>query len=250
MTEGNSGTKTLNVPVTLSQASVQTVTVQYTTANWTATAGSDYVAKTGTLTFSPGQTTKSIPITINGDTVNEFDELFGVTFSNPTNATLSTTGALGGITNDDVPAVSAASASVTEGNSGTKTLNVPVTLSQASVQTVTVQYTTANWTATAGSDYVAKTGTLTFSPGQTTKSIPITINGDTVREPGELFGVDLLQPDQRNPHDHRRPRRHHQRRLTSDRELFIAGRALRGVARDHRPVARYAAKRATAALTN
>ena len=107
VTEGNSGTKTLNIPVTLSQASVQTVTVQYTTANWTATAGSDYVAKTGTLTFSPGQTTKSIPITINGDTVNEFDELFGVTFSNPTNATLTTTGALGGITNDDVPAVSA-----------------------------------------------------------------------------------------------------------------------------------------------
>ena len=77
------------------------------------------------------------------------------------------------------PSLSIADASVTEGNSGTTTANFTVTLSAAATSTVTVNYATANGTATAGSDYVAASGTLTFTAGQTSKTIPVTVNGDT-----------------------------------------------------------------------
>src|SRR5262249_3032348 len=94
ITEGNSGTKTLNIPVTLSAAASQTVTVQWNTAQGNAAnereaqPGAHYVAASGTLTFAPGQTSKSIPITVRGDVLDEYDELFLVGFSNPTNATI------------------------------------------------------------------------------------------------------------------------------------------------------------------
>src|SRR4030095_16599099 len=89
-TEGQSGTKVRNFPVTLSASSNLTVTANFATANGTATAGSDYVATNGTVTFNPGDLTKQIPVTINGDVGFEPDETFTVTLTNPTNATLNT----------------------------------------------------------------------------------------------------------------------------------------------------------------
>ncbi|MFX8327835.1 Calx-beta domain-containing protein, partial [Acinetobacter baumannii] len=74
------------------------------------------------------------------------------------------------------------SPSVTEGNSGTKVLTFTVTLSSASVQTVTVDYATVNGTALSGSDFVAASGTLTFAAGETSKTVSVTINGDTALE--------------------------------------------------------------------
>ena len=105
--EGNSGTRTLNVPVSLSVASPLPVTVHWTTANHTATAPSDYVASSGTVTFAPGETTKTVPITINGDTAIEPNEALLVAFSAPTNATIGGFYGLGVgmITDDDVGAV-------------------------------------------------------------------------------------------------------------------------------------------------
>src|SRR4029078_1681846 len=99
--EGNGGTKTASFAVTLSKAQTQAVTVAYATSNATRPAGSDYVATQGTLTFAPGQTSKTIPVTINGDATVEPNETFVVTLSNPTNATLAKGTAQGQITNDD-----------------------------------------------------------------------------------------------------------------------------------------------------
>ncbi|MCI0682547.1 MAG: Ig-like domain-containing protein [Gemmataceae bacterium] len=103
VSEGNSGTTTAGFTVTLSASSSQTVTVQYATANGSASAGSDYVATSGTLTFTPGQTTRPIAVTVNGDTTVESDETFTVSLSNPTNATIAQGVGTGTITNDDAP---------------------------------------------------------------------------------------------------------------------------------------------------
>jgi hypothetical protein len=100
--EGNSGTTTMSVPVTLSASGTETVSVGYATADGTATAGSDYAAASGTLTFRPGETVKAVSVTVDGDTVVEPDETLAVSLTNPVNATLKTASATGTITNDDV----------------------------------------------------------------------------------------------------------------------------------------------------
>ncbi|MFN8094776.1 MAG: Calx-beta domain-containing protein [Vicinamibacteria bacterium] len=195
--EGNSGTSAATFTVTLSAASTSTVTVAYATANGTATAGSDYVAQSGTLTFTAGQTAKTIAVVVNGDTTVEPSETFTVTLSSPSGATLADGVGLGTITNDDtapLPTLSTGDVAVAEGNSGTGAATFTVTLSAASTSTVTVAYATANGTATAGSDYVAQSGTLTFTAGQTSKTIAVVVNGDTTVEPNETFTVTLSSP--------------------------------------------------------
>ena len=99
--EGNSGTQMLNLTVTLAKASALAVKASYTTADGTATAGSDYTTTAGTISFAPGETSKTIAVPITGDTTVEPDESFNVTLSNPVNAVLGSATAAGTITNDD-----------------------------------------------------------------------------------------------------------------------------------------------------
>ncbi|WP_420904253.1 Calx-beta domain-containing protein [Candidatus Magnetaquiglobus chichijimensis] len=195
VTEGNSGSATLTYTVTLSAASGKTITVDYATANGTATAGTDYTAATGTLTFAAGETSKTFTVTVAGDTTDEPDETLTATLSNPSNATLGTTSGTGTLTDDDnPPTVSINSPSVTEGNSGTTNLTYTVTLSAASSKTITVDYATANGTASAGTDYTAATGTLTFAAGETSKTFTVTVAGDTTDEPDETLTATLSTP--------------------------------------------------------
>ena len=321
ITEGNSGTKTISVTISLSQTSDSVVTVPWSTANGTATAGSDYVAASGTATFNPGETTKVISITISGDTLVEPDETFQVRLGVPSGADLAKGIGTITITNDDAPpsqptfSLSATDASaaeagsntgtftitrsanltgtivvnltwggsatfnsdykvtaaggtlsadrstitmaggiasatititpiddtlveptesvtlalaagsgygttsptsgtvsiadndtasgpsisigditVTEGNNGTSTYQLLVTLSAASSSPISVQYAMADGSATAGSDYLATSGTLTFQPGVTQMSITIRIVNDKSKEPTETFTVGLSAP--------------------------------------------------------
>jgi len=90
------------------------------------------------------------------------------------------------------PLVSIDDVTVVEPDSGTTTAEFTVTLSAASTSPVTVNYATADVSATAGSDYVAASGTLTFAAGETSKPLPVTVNGDTTPEPGESFNVYLF----------------------------------------------------------
>jgi glucose/arabinose dehydrogenase len=192
VTEGNAGTTTAGFTVSLSNASSQTITVNYAMADGTATADSDYTSTSGTLTFPPDQTTQPINVAINGDLLNELDETFNVNLSNPTNATIADTPGVGTINNDDAqPSLSINDVSLVEGNGGTTTANFTVSLSAASGQTVTVNYATADGTATASSDYVTAGGTATFTPGQTSQPVSVTINGDTTLETNETFNVNL-----------------------------------------------------------
>jgi hypothetical protein len=191
--EGNTGTGSATFAVTLSKPFSQPVSVSYATADYTAIAGSDYQAASGTLTFAPGETTKTITITVNGDRLLEQDETFLVNLGGPANAVLADGQAVGTIL-DDEPHISISDVTRTEGRKGQKTLfTFTVTLAVAYDQPVTVSYRTVNGTATTGnSDYVAQSGTLTFAPGETTKTITIVVNGDNRKEGNEIFYLDLF----------------------------------------------------------
>ena len=184
----------------LDKASAIPVSVAYATSNGTATAGVDYTADSGTITFAPGVTTQSVHVGILGDTVVEPNETFTVTLSAPTGLTIARGTAIGTITNDDVvavvtaPTVSLADASVTEGNGGTVNLAFTATLSKASTTAITVNYATSNGTATASQDYTARTGTITFAPGVISQTVNVVVTGDTTVEPIETLTVTLSTP--------------------------------------------------------
>ncbi|SHO67271.1 chitinase [Pseudoxanthobacter soli DSM 19599] len=197
--EGDDGEPHMMFMVRLSYASTGTVTVHYSTADGTATAGADYEAVSGTLTFAPGQTMAEIHVPLIGDRIVEGNETFSLTLSTPNGATVANGVATGTIVDDDtvapvLPTLSVADASVTEGNSGTKYLEFTVTLSAASASQVMVHYATGNGTATAGSDYTALSGMLTFAPGEISKVVRVPVTGDTAVEANETLNLTLSSP--------------------------------------------------------
>ena len=303
--------------VTLESASTGTVTVNYATADGTAAAGEDYTATSGTLTFAPGETEKTVSVAIIDDTVEDSGETFTLVLSDPSGGSLgdteatgtifntegsvsepsggdlpagtatigvvavgsSATGRIGtvgdrdwfavelvagvaykielkgshtgdgtlsdpylhgihdaggtlipGTTNDDahwsnlnsrvrftpdttgthyiaagayggyrgaytvevtgeLPAIRVADAQAIEGDGSEMVFRVK--LGSASPGTVTVNYATADGTATAGADYTATSGTLTFAPGETEKTVAVTIINDSVEERWEAFRLVL-----------------------------------------------------------
>jgi len=206
--EGSSGTTTMSLPVTLSSPSTQTVTASWSTTRPAGLTGApadapaDYQAASGTVSFAPGETAKTVSITINGDAIDEPDEYLLVAFSAPTNATIGGFLGLGfGTIQDDdpPPVVVPGSGSVAEGDAGTTSLAVPVTLSAPSGRSVTVSWATTipapGAVAMADAvDYVAASGTVTFAPGETSKVVLITVNGDVTFEPDELVVVRFSAP--------------------------------------------------------
>ncbi|MCW3789879.1 Calx-beta domain-containing protein, partial [Plebeiibacterium sediminum] len=130
-----------------------------------------------------GETSKTVSVTVYGDAVYEGDESMYVNLSNASGASMSDNQGVGTITDDDgQPTISINDASVTEGNSGTATLDFTVSLNHASASAVTVDYATVDHTATiANSDYVEVTTTsLTFAAGETSKTVSVTVYGDAV----------------------------------------------------------------------
>ena len=157
--------------VSLSAPSFQTISVNYTTVDGTATvADQDYTLTTGTLVFSPNTaTTQQIRVPVRGDTKDEPDETFTVKLSNPSNSTISNNTGIGTILNDDavppLPTVSINDANQNEGNTGANpVMNFTVTLSRALITNVTVNYSISGGTATAGADFTGTTGTVTILP--------------------------------------------------------------------------------------
>jgi large repetitive protein len=191
VTEGNSGAATATFTVTLNRSSTDAVSVNYATANGTATAPDDYVPGAGGLTFAPGVVAQSVTVLVNGDTVDEVNETFLVTLSNPVNAEIQDAQGFGTITDDDGPTIAIGDVTVAEGNSGTTIANFAVSLSAASPQSVGVQFATSNGTATAPSDFLAAAGPLSFTPGQTEMTVSVTVVGDVIDEPDETFFVNL-----------------------------------------------------------
>jgi hypothetical protein len=193
--EGNSGTTAFTFTVNLDYSSTQTITVNYSTADGTATtADLDYQAASGTLTFAPGVMSQTITVLVNANTAFENDETFTVNLTGPGNATIATATGVGTIQNDDpAPSLSINNVSLPEGNSGTTPFTFTVTLTGATELTTTVNYTTANGTATvANGDYQSTSGTLTFNPGGvTSQAVTVLVNGNIAYENNETFFVVL-----------------------------------------------------------
>ena len=201
--EGNAGTTNMTFAVTLSAASAQTVTVGYATSSLGATAseGGDYTAASGTLTFNPGDTLKTVTVAVKGDTTDEPNETIYINLSAPSNATFADGQAVGTITDDDgASALSIGDVTVTEGNAGLTAATFTVTLLPASGQTVAVSYATANGTANGAVvngpsvDYISIDNALTFNAGETSKTITVNVNGDTTGEAHETFFLNLSNP--------------------------------------------------------
>lgn len=194
--EGAQGTSGIAAfDVTLSNPSYQAITVSFATANGNATAGSDYIATSGTLTFDPGETTKPIAVEVLGDNIDEIVETFLVNLSSPTNATIAAAQGVGTILDDDGPTISIGSVSVTEGNTGFTDAVFPITLSAPSVQDISVRCSTTSGTATSNSDFLALFGFSVLIPaGATSGTVTVRVRGDLVIENDEQFTVTLLNP--------------------------------------------------------
>ena len=189
----NAGTMTLTI--VLSAASGQEVDVDYTTGDGSATAGADFTATTGTAVIPAGSTSTAVDVPLLDDATYEGDETFTLDLSSPFNATTPDVQAVATITEDDTqPSISIGDASVAEGDTGVSAATFTVTLSNPSAFATSVDWSTADATATAGADYTAASGTLDFPAGATTKQLAVDVHGDTAVEPDETFSVVLSSP--------------------------------------------------------
>lgn len=185
----------INFTVSLNPITTTVVWVNYTTNNDTATAGQDYVAATGSISFPVGVSSRTISVPILEDILDENNETFNIVLSGEVNATIADAVGVGTITdNDALPVMSINDSVVTEGNApGTVNSVYTLTLNTPSGRDLSVRYATSNGTATASSgDYnsIAAT-TITFTAGMTRTVIPVTVNGDASDEFDETFNLNL-----------------------------------------------------------
>ena len=177
--------------VSLDRPSALTVAVNYATVDGTAVAPLDYSGALGTITFAPGVTSRTVTVQLQEDPDDAGPESFSVALSAPTNAALGAHPTGVGTILEDTPHLDVGNASVFEAMSGTTSATFTVTLSEASPSPVSVGYTTGDGTATAPSDYVATSGTLTFAPGTTAQTITVTVNADNDGTATQGFTVNL-----------------------------------------------------------
>jgi endo-1,4-beta-xylanase len=210
--EGTSTARNVSFAVTLSTPATATVTVRYQIVAGTASAADVDTVKSRvrTLTFGVGATgttpvVKTVNVKVLPDSVDESDETFRVVLSNPTNAVLGRAEGTGTILDDDPIAngfrVSVSDESIVEGHQGSRKLTFTVSLSQAAVATVSLDYTLQALSATAGSDFVPVTAPkrLTFTKGPkgftpVTKTLTVPIVPDAGAEGDETFAVVLSNP--------------------------------------------------------
>ena len=187
---------TASVSLELSNPFNQEIVLNYSTSDDTAEAASDYTASTGTITFAPSETTKSISLDIIDDGIFEVDEIFDVNF------TLGAT-SLGNLVNDtasitisdddDAPVFGIAGANVKEEDG---TASITITKTNPVQMDITVNYATADGTALAGLDYVAANDSVTFAANETQKTISVSIIEDSLDEDEESFSVSLTGASQ------------------------------------------------------
>jgi hypothetical protein len=177
-TEGNTGSRLVSVPVSLSFPTPLPVTVTYTLTSGTATPGSDYAAlpTPATVTFAPNQTSRWIQFSILGDVVVEPDETLTLALSSPVNATVGAQGtATLTILDDELPLISVASVQAAALAGAENRLVFTVSLSAAAARPVTVNFEAVDGTAISGADYRVAAGALTFAAGERTKTIVVAL---------------------------------------------------------------------------
>ena len=179
---------TIAFTVTLTGPTSRTTTVDYATAGETADEDADYEPVHGTLAFLPGESAKTVTVTLVDDDVHEDDETFTLNLSMAENAAVSTASATGTIVDDDAaPELAIAGGTAPEGG----TIAFTVTLTGSTSRTTTVDYATAGETADEDADYEPVHGTLAFLPGESAKTVAVTLVDDDVHEDDETFTLNL-----------------------------------------------------------
>ena len=192
--EGDAGQTALVFTATLSSPADQTMSVKYATQDDTAhTSNNDYVGTSDTLVFTTGMQSRLVTVLINGDTNSEPNETFKLLLSDPSNLVIGSQNVTGTIQNDDVVRnLGITNVFQQEGDSGNSNFVFTVSLTAASSQDIVVTYVVDDGSATtADNDYVDASGTLTFAPGQVSKTIPISVVGDMTNEGDETFVVNV-----------------------------------------------------------
>jgi aryl-phospho-beta-D-glucosidase BglC (GH1 family) len=208
MEGGGGGMSFATFTITLSAASAQAVSVVYRTVPGEAGAN-DFAATSGTLTFAPGETSKTVRVAITGDKAGEANERFGLVLSDPMGATLGTVQGTATIIDDDASgtgtlSIVRGSAWGAEGTGGSTPFTFEVTRSGSAAGTagadwaVTGGSTAAGTTNANASDFAAgslPTGHVTFAPGETTKTITLQVSADSIVELNDSFTVTLSNPE-------------------------------------------------------
>jgi len=174
-----------------------TISVNYSSANGAAIAGSDYSAVSGTLVFGEGETSKTFTIPIANDGISEPDETFVLALSGVADLEQMGSQATATVTIQDnsTPLVlSLNSIDVTEGNSGNTNAVVTASLSAATGRSVSADFSAVAGTATSGVDFTPVSGNLNFAPGVIAQTITVPVIGDTLNENIETFQVVLSNP--------------------------------------------------------
>lgn len=196
VTEGTGGTVSAVFQVT--QSTRGKSTVFFATSGGTAKAPGDFIARTGKIRFAGKKLTKTVAVTVVGDTIDEDDETFFVDLTNVSGATLSDARGEATISDDDAPPTISVAPAVTvpEGNAGDEAFaSLDVTVSPISERAVSVGYSTSDGTATtADGDYEAASGTIDFAPGEVVQTILVKVLGDDAAEVDETFDVDISGP--------------------------------------------------------
>ncbi len=187
-------TEGVGVTFTVTKTGATTLShdVSYATADSSALAGSDYTAKTGTLTFAANETTKTASILTTDDSTNENVESFFINLTSPTNgAVIGDAQGVGTLNdNDPGPSFSVNNVTVTEGG----TVTFTVTKAGSTALPHNVSYATANNSALSGSDYTAKSGLLSFNSSQTSKTVSVLTTNDSTDEYNQTFFINLTTP--------------------------------------------------------
>ena len=197
-TVNEDGTTSAAITLTRTNGSSGAVSVTVTSSSGTALANTDFNSAAITVNFANGETSKTVTVPIVDDTIDEANETFNLTLSNPTGGAIlgnQKTATITIIDNDPLPVISlSASQTVIEGLSSPQTVVYTVNLSNPSSQTITLQYTTANGTALSGLDYTSVAGSLVFNSGVTSQNITIPILNDSINEANETFTLTLTNP--------------------------------------------------------
>ena len=184
--------------ISIDNPSATDITVDYATANGSATtADSDYTAVASTTaTIAAGSTSTTVVVNAIGDNKVEPNESFVVNLTNPVGASIADAQGTGTITNDDAAQISIDDVTHNEGNSGNTAYSFTISIDNPSATDITVDYATANGSATtADSDYTAiATTTATISAGSTSTTVVVNAIGDNKVESNESFVVNLTNP--------------------------------------------------------
>lgn len=190
----------LTITVVRGGSSSSAATVAYATSNGTGQSGNDYTSVSGTLSFGANESSKTFTVSIADNSSADGNKTFNVTLSSPSGMTLASGQNTATVTINDNESVSFGSGSfkfskstyeVTE-SSGEAVVTVQRT--GGTQGTISVNYSTTSLGASAGTDYTAVSGTLTFAPGEAAKLIRVPIIKDDIADTGESFSVELLSP--------------------------------------------------------